>query len=133
MPLRDKALYHQVHPLKLGTDICAQIVSLYFFWGHNIALGLSVMFLPPIVASLALVNIADFTSIKHSALGYYLKRYMTPAMEAVRLAGTIPMVLGAWFHVWWLIPLGLVITLFGWTRGLLFPLPAPEDTDDSRQ
>jgi len=41
-------------------------------------------------------------------------------MEAVRLAGTLPMVFGAWYHLPWLIALGLPIVLFGWVRGLIF-------------
>ncbi len=133
MTLQDKRLYHQVHPLKLGTDISAQLVSLYFFWGHNVALGLAVMFLPPIVASLVIMNTSDLTSIKQSALGHYLKRYMTPAMEGIRFAGTVPMILGAWFHLWWLIPLGFAITLGGWVRGLLFPLPGAADKGEPQQ
>jgi len=119
MTLQEKALYHQVHPLKLATDISAQIVSLYFFWLHDLLAGLAVMFIPPIVISLILINTVNFTPIKESALGRYLQRTMTRAMEGVRLLGTLPMVLGAWYHIWWLIPLGLAITLFGWLRGLL--------------
>jgi hypothetical protein len=121
MTFREKQLYHQIHPLKLATDISAQILSLYLFWVHNLALGLVAMFAPPIVVSLIMVNTMDFTRIKDSARGRYLKRYMTPAMEAVRLAGTIPISLGAWFHIPWLIPVGLAVTVFGWVRGLLFP------------
>ena len=45
---------------------------------------------------------------------------MTPAMQAIRLAGTLPISLGAWFHRWDLAALGLAIVLFGWLRGLLF-------------
>lgn len=130
MTFQEKQLYHQVYPLKLATDIIAQIVALYLFWIHNSALGIAAMFLPPIVASLVIVQTVDLDPIKHSALGHYLKRYMTPAMQVIRLAGTIPMVLGAWFHIWWLIPLGLLITLFGWVRGLLFPLPTTAGADD---
>jgi hypothetical protein len=63
----------------------------------------------------------DFTWIKNSAVGRYVAWEMTPAMQALRLAGTIPMVIGAWYHQWWAIALGLVIVLFGWLRGLIFP------------
>jgi hypothetical protein len=120
MTFQEKALYHQVHPLKLATDISAQIVSLYFFWIHSLTLGLIVMFLPPIIASLVIVNTVDLTAIKRSKLGHYLQWAMTPAMQGVRLLGTVPMALGAWFHIWWLIPLGLAMVLFGWLRGWLF-------------
>jgi hypothetical protein len=117
----EQVLYHQVHPLKLATDIGAQIVSLYFFWTHQLIWGLVAMFVPPPIASFALLRLVDFAYVRDSALGRYLARYMTPAMVAVRLLGTVPMVVGAWLRVWWLIPLGVAITLFGWLRGLLFP------------
>ena len=35
MTLKEKALYHQIHPLKLSTDILASLVSLYLFWLHQ--------------------------------------------------------------------------------------------------
>lgn len=121
MTTQEKVLYHQVHPLKLATDISAQIVSFYFFWQHSLIVGLVTMFLPPIITSLILLNTVDFTAIQRSALGHYLRRTMTHAMEGVRLLGTLPIVVGAWYHLWWLVPIGLAITLFGWLRGLLTP------------
>jgi hypothetical protein len=120
LTLQEKALYHQVHPLKLATDISAQVVSTYFFWVHSLALGLVTMFVPPIMISALLLNTLDFTWIRDSAVGRYLKRSMTPAMQAVRLAGTLPIVFGAWYHLPWLIALGLAVILFGWLRGLIF-------------
>jgi hypothetical protein len=132
LTLREKQLYHQVHPLKLATDISAAIVCLYFFWMHDLLAGILAMFVPPLVVSAIMVATMDFTWIKASVVGRYLKRSMTPAMEAVRLAGTVPMVLGAWYHIWWLLPLGLAITLFGWLRGLLFPPRSARDNAASR-
>jgi hypothetical protein len=46
---------------------------------------------------------------------------MTPAMQALRLAGTLPMVYGAWVHQPLAIAFGLLVVLFGWFRGLIFP------------
>ena len=119
LTLQEKALYHQVHPLKLATDISAQVVSTYFFWVHNLALGLVTMLVPPIVMSALLLNTLNFTWIRDSAVGRYLKRSMTPAMQAVRLAGTLPIIFGAWYHLPWLIALGVAVILFGWLRGLI--------------
>ena len=120
LTLQEKALYHQIHPLKLATDISAQVVSSYFFWVHSLALGLVTMLVPPILMSALLLNTLDFAWIRDSAVGRYLKRAMTPAMQAVRLAGTLPIIFGAWYHLPWLIALGIPIILFGWLRGLLF-------------
>src|SRR5262249_23616321 len=127
MTLQEKVLYHQVHPLKLGTDLTAAVVSTYFFWEHRLVLGLLTGFIPPIVVSSLLLATQDFTWIRDSAVGRYLRRSMTHAMEGVRLAGTLPMAFGAWYHLPWLILLGIPIVLFGWLRGLFFPRKAQTD------
>ncbi len=46
---------------------------------------------------------------------------MTRFIEMVRLAGYLVMALGTWYHVFWLIPLGVGIALLGWLRGVLLP------------
>jgi hypothetical protein len=119
--LREKQLYHQVHPLKLATDIGASVVSTAFFWIHSPWLGLATMFGPPIAVSSVMLATMDFSRIRDSALGRYLKWEMTPAMQALRLAGTVPMVYGAWVHQPLAIAFGLLVVLFGWLRGLIFP------------
>lgn len=121
MTLWEKELYHQVHPLKLGTDILSAGVSSYFLWRHNLAVALPVMFLPALAASAIVMNVADLTWIRDSAVGRYLKWSMTRPVEALRLAGMLPLSLGAWFHQPPLMALGLGIVLFGWLRGLIFP------------
>ena len=55
MTLKEKILYHQIHPLKLAADIGCEPVSLYFFWQHDLVLGLATHFVPPIAASLILI------------------------------------------------------------------------------
>jgi hypothetical protein len=127
MTLQEKSLYHQVHPLKLGTDITAQVLAIVLFWEHSFIAGLGVMIVPPIVASAIMISTQRLDWIKDSAVGRYLRRSMTHAMEAVRLAGTVPMVVGAWYHMPWLIALGLLIVLFGWLRGLIVPERAKTD------
>src|SRR5262249_3735117 len=121
MTLQEKVLYHQIHPLKLGTDVVSAVVSAYFLWVHNLPVALLVMFLPAFIASAILINVADFTGIRDSAVGRYLSWSMTHAMEALRLAGILPLSLGAWFHQPLLIALALAMILFGWLRGLIFP------------
>jgi hypothetical protein len=53
MTLKEKILFHQVHPGKLATDIAAAFISLYFFWQHDLIVGLPTHFLPPPIASFA--------------------------------------------------------------------------------
>jgi hypothetical protein len=50
---------------------------------------------PPIAASFLVVFLADLEPQRQSAFGRYVKRMMTRAMEAIRLAGGIVMVFGA--------------------------------------
>jgi len=119
MNFADKVLYHQIHPLKLGTDILASLVSLYFFWEHELFIGLILHLAPPIIASLAVIYGFDLEPQRQSALGQYVKRTMTHGVEAIRLIGDIIMVLGAWFHSIPLIGVGLAIVAAGWLSGVV--------------
>lgn len=117
MTLRERALYHQIHPAKLATDILAEPVSLYFFWRHDLAIGLATHFLPPIIASALVMRLADLEPAKASPLGRYIGRHMTRTVEGARLAGDLVMVAGAWLHAWWLIAFGLAVVAGAWLSG----------------
>lgn len=123
MSFQEKALYQQAHPVKLATDIIAQLVSLYFFWQQNLLLGLAIMLIPPFVVSLVLINSVDLTRIKDSAVGAYLRRAMPRSMEMVRLFGALAMVIGAWYHNLALIVIGLFVVALGWTIGAFIRTP----------
>ncbi len=121
MTPQEKALYHQIHPLKLFTDISAEVISLYLFWKRKLLAGLLVIFLPPIIASLLIMRWVDLEPYKHSAFGNYLRIYMTPSVVAIRVLGTIITHVGAWYRKPFLIPLGLGLVVLGWVRGVLWP------------
>ena len=121
MNLEEKSLYHQIHPLKLFTDWSTGIVALYPFWRHNLALALIIALVPPPIVSFMLIRFANLEKYKVSSFGKYVRKYMTRQVEAIRLAGYLVMVVGAWYHVIWLILLGLIIILFGWLSGMIFP------------
>jgi hypothetical protein len=82
MRLKERILYHQIHPLKLATDHGCERVSLYFLWRHNLVLGLTTHFIPPIVSSLLLIRFADLEPYKNSKAGAYWQRHMTKTAEA---------------------------------------------------
>jgi hypothetical protein len=103
MTLAEKVLLHQVHPAKLAADIGAAAVSLYFFWQHQLWLGLITHFASPVIASALLLHYARLDGYAASRVGHYLKRYMTRTAEALRFAGDLVMVLGAWLHQPWVI------------------------------
>ena len=113
----DKILYHQIHPLKLGTDIAAAVVSLYFFWKHQLLLALALHILPPVAASVLVISFADLAREQRSPFGRYVGRMMTRTVEAIRLAGDIITVLGAWYHSYAVIALGLVVIIGAWLSG----------------
>jgi hypothetical protein len=119
MTLREKSLYHQVHPAKLFTDWSTGLVALYALWQHEWVVALIVMFIPSIVVSLLIVRYVNLEKHKRSAFGQYVSRYMTRSMEAVRLLGYAVMATGAWYQIVWLILFGLLIILFGWLRGII--------------
>ena len=119
MKLEEKVLYHQIHPAKLLTDISTALLSLVLLWKHRVAAALLVMFVPSICVSFALIRFVDLERYKRSRFGRYVRRSMTRSMEALRFAGMAVMALGAWFHRTWMIPLGLLVVLAGWLRGIL--------------
>src|SRR5262245_44290099 len=118
MKLEEKLLYHQIHPLKLFTDISTAAIALALLWKRRIAAALLVMFVPSVCVSLALMRFAELERYKRTRFGRYVGRSMTRSMEALRFAGMAVMSLGAWFHRVWLIPLGVLIVLAGWLRGI---------------
>jgi len=119
MTLKEKALYNQIHPLKLSTDILAAAVSLYFFWFHLPVPALILHFLPPVIVSALLIRYANLEPLKDTALGRYVGLNMTRTIEAIRLFGDLVMIVGAWMHDVLLIAAGLIIIAGAWGNGLL--------------
>jgi hypothetical protein len=120
MNFREKKLYHQIHPLKLGTDIGVTPIFLFFLWHHQIAHALLVGFVPPVLVSAAMmIWPPDLERLKNSSLGNYVSKYMTPTIEAVRFPTLVPMGWGAWSHKFSLIGLGLLVLLLAWCNGLI--------------
>ncbi len=119
MTPKEKALYNQIHPLKLSTDILAAVVSLYFFWLHQALPALVLHFVPPLIASALLIRYANLEPLKATTLGRYVGRNMTRTIEAIRLFGDLVMILGAWLHDVLLLSAGLLVIIGAWCNGLL--------------
>ena len=117
MTLKEKLLFHQVHPAKLATDIGAAIVSLYLLWQQQLVLGLLTHFIPPPIGSAAVIRFADLDSYKNTRLGAYLLRYMTPIAQAARLAGDLITVGAAWYQSFAGILFGLAVIAAAWSYG----------------
>jgi len=110
------------------------VLSLYLFWKRKLLAGLVVLVVPPIIVSTLIITWVDLEPYKQSALGRYVRAYMTPSAVMVRLLGTVVTHIGAWYRRPVLIPLGLVIVLLAWLRGILLPkrTEKPEETEKSQ-
>jgi len=118
---REKELYQQIHPAKLATDIASFVLSAYVIWIHQLILGVLVGFIPAIIASVIVIRYANFERYAASRLGRYVAKYMTRTMEAVRFVGLFVSWGGAWYHIWWIIGVGILIVILAWLRGKIAP------------
>lgn len=121
MTRKEKLLYHQIHPLKLLADCTVGFAALPLLWRHRLRAALLVVFIPAILASVLIIRYVDLEPYKRSPFGRYVELYMTKEMQGVRFAGYLIMMLGAWHRKPWLTPSGVLVVLFGWFRGILFP------------
>jgi hypothetical protein len=119
--LAEKSLYHQIHPLKLITDIGSSLISLYFFWRHDLTSGLLVGIAPGVAVSFVIIQFVNLDRYRRSSLGRYVGRYMTWEMQALRAAGQLVVWVGTWYHVLLLIFAGFAMIVLGWIRGRLLP------------
>jgi hypothetical protein len=108
----ERVLYHQILPLKLASDVGAEVVSIILIWRGRRRLGLALHFLPPVVASALLTRrTADLERLRDSPAGQYIAREMTPARVLVRLAGDAITVLGAWSRRPAILAVGAVVVV----------------------
>jgi hypothetical protein len=114
----DRILFHQIHPAKLVTDACAAVLSLYFLWQGDLSLAVVAATVPPLIVSGLVLRFANLKALKHSALGDYVQRHMTPAMQLLRVGGFLIMAVAAWMHVPLAILAGLVVVAAAWLKGV---------------
>jgi hypothetical protein len=117
MDLKERSLYHQIHPTKLITDWGSTVPLLYLIWQQNLVWGLVAAFVPSIIASFIIIQYVNLEKYKYSSFGKYVAKYMTRPIQATRFVGLIIMLAGAWYHTVLLIPLGLIVIILAWLRG----------------
>jgi len=117
MTRTEKLLYHQIHPLKLLTDISSCLGSCVLVWQHQLVAAMLLAFLPAIVASVLIVALVDLEAYKASGYGNYVRLYMTRAVEAQRMTGQIVMWAGAWHHAPLVMVLGSLVIVLAWLSG----------------
>lgn len=127
MTREERVLYHQIHPFKLAVDWGSGLVALLLFWYGQGVLGLIVGFVPPPLASWAVINRRDVEALRDTAFGRYAWRFMRRrAISLGRMFGYLVALIGAFYHLPFLIPAGLLAILASWTYGLVVPTLAQE-------
>jgi hypothetical protein len=118
LTFRERALYHQIHPAKLFADISTALMAIDLFWRHELFPGLIVGILPPVLVSAVLLREADLERYRASPMGAYLRRFMSPAVQALRLFGIGVAFYAAWYHVPAGIYGGLALVAICWASGI---------------
>jgi len=119
MDRAERLLYHQIHPLKLFTDVATAIAAAALLWRHELGAALVVGFVPSIAVSAALIRSANLERYRDSAFGRYVARFMTRRVELARLVGLVPLWGGAWLRRPGIIFGGAVWILTCWLIGLI--------------
>jgi hypothetical protein len=114
----ERVLYHQIHPAKLYADIATALVALDLFWRHALIPGLIVGLLPPVLVSAVLLREVDLSRYRASPMGAYVRRFMPPWLQAVRLFGIGVAFYASWHHVPAGIYAGLALVALCWANGL---------------
>jgi hypothetical protein len=118
MTFGERVLYHQIHPIKLFTDISTALIAIDLLWRHLLVPGLIVGTLPPVLVSVALLNEADLERYRQSPMGAYLRRFMPPWIQAVRLFGAALAFYAAWEHVPAGVVGGFALAAACWANGI---------------
>jgi hypothetical protein len=118
MTFAERVLYHQIHPAKLFTDIATALVAIDLFSRHQLMPGLIIALLPPLLVSAVLVQEADLGRYRSSRMGAYLRRFMPPWVQAVRVFGVAVAFYASWHHVPAGIYGGLALVAVCWANGL---------------
>jgi hypothetical protein len=118
MTFAERALYHQIHPAKLFADIATALIGIDLFWRHELVPGLIIALLPPLLVSAVLLREADLERYRSSPMGAYLRQFMPPWVQAVRLFGVGVAFYAAWYHFPAGVVSGLALVAICWANGI---------------
>ena len=118
MQFGERVLYHQIHPLKLATDIGTAIVATVLFWQRRPGVAIVIGFVPSLLVSAALLRWVNLEPYRRSRFGRYIARFMTRRVEIARLAGLLPLWIGAWRRSPAFVALGGAWIVSCWLWGL---------------
>ena len=118
LTFRERVLYHQIHPAKLFADISTALVGIDLFWRHALAPGLIIALLPSLLVSAVLVREGSFERVRSGPMGAYLRHFMPPWVQAVRLFGVGVAFYAAWYHFPEGVIGGLALVAICWANGI---------------
>ena len=118
MTFAERALYHQIHPAKLFADISTAVIGIDLFWRHALVPGLIIALLPPLLVSAVLLREADLGRYRASPMGAYLRQFMPPWVQAVRVFGVGVAFYAAWYHFPTGVISGLAVVAICWANGI---------------
>jgi hypothetical protein len=102
------------------TDVVSAFGAVYLLWEQRLIIGVCIAFIPSTVLSMVLIAKVDLEKYKNSAFGVYIRKYMSSkALDWLRFAGLMIMMVGGWNRWIWLVAIGLCVVLYVWMKGLL--------------
>lgn len=102
------------------TDVLSAFSAVYLLWEQYLIIGVCAAFIPSTVISMILIAKVDLEKYKNSAFGVYIRNHMSStALDWLRFAGLMVMMIGGWNRWIWLIALGFCIVLYVWLKGLI--------------
>lgn len=119
MTPRDKLLYHHAYPAKLAVDIVCAVSAGWLLWEQHLLRAAAVGLVPPVIASLLVLQFVDLERVKQSPLGRYVGRHMSLALHTTAVIGVVIFWLAAWYRSIFYSVVGLLVVTFAWVRGPL--------------
>jgi hypothetical protein len=114
---KERERYHQLHPAKLAVDWGAAIIAGVLLWKRQPLAAVIVGFVPSIVVTLIFLSgrfDGALGAVRSRPLAESIALRLSARVNTLRFAGLAVSWAGCWFHVWWLIPLGVVVILVAW-------------------
>lgn len=128
MQMAEGALLQQVHPVKIGADVSASIISNFLLWRERPVTAIAVRCVLPVAGSAAVLGLADLDALARTRRGRYVLAHMPPAAQGARLAGDALMGFGAYRRSPALFAAGAAMVVLGWSHGFWSRRLPPRDS-----
>jgi hypothetical protein len=125
MTLREKLLYHKIHPAKLLVDVSALIAAAVLLWQQHLLRAIAVGIVLPALASACVILFADLEKQKDSRFGRYVAGNLTRPVEAALGLGVLLFWGGAWYRSTMVCLAGLIVIALTWVRAPAVRMRSP--------